>query len=95
MYHSLQELLTNIQKHANASQVKIKLDYGRKAARLVVEDNGEGFQVAKAMEKEGHYGLTHIQHRAEVIGARIKVKSKKGKGTRIEIRVPRKAGKDE
>lgn len=95
MFYSLQELLTNIQKHANASQVKIKVNFGRKEATLLVEDNGEGFDVWKETKKEGHYGLENLQHRAQTIDGKVIIKSKKGKGAHTEIRVPRKVGKVE
>lgn len=95
LYYSLQELLTNIQKHAHASEVKVKVQYKRREATLMVEDNGEGFSPERASRKEGHFGLKHLKQRAEAMDGRMHIKSKKGKGTQGEICVPWRAIEDE
>jgi signal transduction histidine kinase len=89
LYHSLQELLTNIQKHADASQVNIQIKFGRKEASLQVRDNGVGFKPRTAQRKDGHYGLKHLHERTAQMDGTLLIDSQKDKGTVAEISVPR------
>lgn len=76
----LQELLNNIHKHAQASQVHLKLRITDKFIVLVVTDNGIGFNSTKV--KNG-IGLQNIALRADNLNAKYKYKSSKEKGTRF------------
>jgi signal transduction histidine kinase len=89
LYYALQELITNIQKHAEATEAKIKVRFGRKETTMVVEDNGVGFSPAKAIRKDGHFGLKHLRERIALLDGTLNFRSKKGKGTVIHIYVPR------
>lgn len=83
-YRVCQEALNNIAKHARASQVVMKLQYGADLAELIIQDDGIGFDLAKV--PPGHYGLNIMQERAEAIGAPLSVTSQVGQGTEIKIR---------
>lgn len=86
----VQELLTNVLKHARADRVLISTDMtnlacGEKAVELAVADNGIGFDIGGSGTGRG---LTHIQERAKVLTGALLVVSTPGKGTRIALRMP-------
>jgi signal transduction histidine kinase len=89
LYHSLQELLTNAEKHAQASLIKMEMKFGRREAVLFVEDDGVGFNSRRALSRDGHFGLKHLRERTANINGWLDIKSQKQKGARIEIRIPR------
>ena len=78
----VQESLNNIRKHADATQVKLTLSQAGDQVRLVMEDNGKGFDAAHD-QPNNHHGLRFMQERAELLGAELQVTSAPGKGTRV------------
>ncbi len=84
LYRLCQEGLTNIAKHARASQVEITLQYDAGTIELRLRDNGRGFNPAHI--PSGHYGLSIMRERAEAIGAVLSVASQPGHGAEIIIR---------
>lgn len=82
-YRVCQEALTNIAKHAGASQVEIDLGYEADAVTLRIRDNGQGFDMAHT--PAGHYGLSMMGERAKTIGAKLSVASQPGEGAEIVI----------
>ncbi len=84
--HVLQESLSNIRKHAQASQIDIRLERGP-VWRLEVRDNGRGFDtgVDKSLF---HVGLNIMRERAQMIGATLQVDSAEGDGTTVTLQVP-------
>ncbi len=87
MYRMVQEALTNVARHAKATKVKIQLQ--RKADELVlmVQDNGIGFDTAKAL-REGSHGLLGIRERAYMLGGQLEIGNSRSGGARILVRVP-------
>jgi signal transduction histidine kinase/ligand-binding sensor domain-containing protein len=86
-----QEAIHNVEKHAMASRMSVRLEYDERLLALTVTDDGKGFQVERGKSAaEGHYGLTGMRERASLIHARIEIASKPGEGTtvRIEISAP-------
>src|SRR5262245_58353830 len=91
LYRIVQEALTNAAKHAHATEVSVRADRQGERLFLVVEDNGEGFDVRAAMTKEASargLGLATMHERARMIGGALNVWSERGKGTRIVFDVP-------
>ncbi len=89
-----QEALTNIIKHAKASEVEINLFYQDNDLHLQIKDNGVGFNFYSAIQKglQGEsMGLLGMQERVELIGGRIKIDSKPGGGTQIHVIFPTEA----
>ena len=86
-----QESLTNIKKHADATEVSVTLTFGPESVDLNVKDNGRGFDAGSPNEasNQGGFGLTGMQQRAESVGGNLIVKSHQGKGTQIEVRIPK------
>lgn len=69
----LQEALSNISRHSNATQVEIKIIDGIDDFRFIISDNGQGFEQSEVDQKNKkdsvkHYGVTNIKKRAELIG---------------------------
>jgi two-component system nitrate/nitrite sensor histidine kinase NarX len=94
-YRICQEALTNIAKHAKASQVKIDLLLESDTFELHIWDDGRGFNTAD-QPPSGHYGLSMMRERADTVGATLTVTSQLGQGTEIAIhwnRIPKKETK--
>jgi signal transduction histidine kinase len=90
-FYAIQEALTNIQKHAHASHVDIMINFDKKNAVLMVADDGMGFNLRRARNLDGHYGLANLERRARLLGGEFSVDSKVGRGTTIEIKIPNRS----
>lgn len=89
IYRVVQEALTNIARHANATRVAIRLRFEEAAVEAVVEDNGQGFDVAEATSsRERGLGLFGMRERVELVGGTFNINTRPGEGTSIRIRVP-------
>ena len=86
----VQEALNNVRKHARASQVRVELAVEGGAARVLVADDGVGFDPARAPVEGRSFGLRFMRERAEQVGGSVEVDSAPGKGTRVVVRVPRR-----
>ncbi len=84
LYRLCQEGLSNIARHAGASQVDIYLNYEPDAVELRIRDDGRGFDPDKT--PPGHYGLSMMRERAAAMGAKLSITSQPGHGTEIIIR---------
>ncbi len=87
LFRITQEGLTNVARHAGARQVAVELTYLPEALRLVVEDDGRGFDADRARRGDG-FGLLGIRERARHLGGSVRVDSQPGRGTRIEVQLP-------
>lgn len=87
-----QEALTNVRKHAQASQVQVRLSAAGEELELTLADDGRGFPDALHGEtRRRSYGLTTMRERAQSMGGALAVATGPGQGTRIVVTVPRKA----
>jgi two-component system, NarL family, sensor histidine kinase UhpB len=85
LYRVVQEALSNVRRHAEASLVTVSLRQEAGGFHVVVEDDGVGFD-AQA-RPTGHSGLSSMKERAEVAGGRCRVESRPGRTT-VEVWVP-------
>lgn len=85
LYRVAQEALTNARRHAGAGRVTIRLALGRTTARLVVTDDGRGFDPDAA--RSGH-GLRGMRERIGLVGGTLAVTSRPGAGTEVTATVP-------
>ena len=86
-----QEALNNTRKHSRASQVDIDLRFSHKQVRMMVRDNGSGFDTKQALKKsgsQGSLGLMSMRERASLIGAKLSIESKPGNGTTVRVDWP-------
>ncbi len=88
LFRILQELISNILKHANARFVTIQLIKSQRNLVLVVEDDGIGFDTVT--DKPTGIGMMNIESRVNTISGHLHVESEPGKGTVITIRIPLK-----
>jgi signal transduction histidine kinase len=80
------EALSNVVRHANATQVEVDAAISDDVFTVTVDDNGSGFEVS---ERDTHgLGLRNIQQRARMHGGQIEIDSTPGAGTRLTIKVP-------
>jgi PAS domain S-box-containing protein len=95
VYRVFRESFTNIGKHAGARRVKVTIKRDTNVLRCFIEDDGCGFDVAKAREKmpsgQG-IGLITMEARANMMGGELSIHSAPGRGTRIELSIPLKEG---
>jgi len=84
LYRAAQEALTNVRRHARASQVSIELAFApSERIRLRVKDNGVG-----ADGVGQGFGLIGLRERAESVGGKIAVRSARGRGFTLEVELP-------
>lgn len=85
IFRIIQELLTNIIKHAEATEVVVQFSQDEKLLNVMVEDNGKGFDLSKTAYG---YGLTNIEKRLERIEGSFNIDSSFGNGTTIILTIP-------
>lgn len=89
VYRLVQEALQNTQTHAAASRTDVIITFAPRILKLTVSDNGLGFDLSNVQRNSaGHLGLLGMQERAESLGGQLKIDTKLGHGTRIELIVP-------
>jgi signal transduction histidine kinase len=88
VFRQLAEAITNIEKHAHATEVQVHLKTSGGAVYGIVVDNGRGFVVAQRNNLPGHMGLLALRERALMSGGWYKIESQPGLGTRIEFWMP-------
>ena len=87
LFRIVQESLTNIARHANASRVDLTLANVDGEIELIIQDNGRGFDVAAA--RAGYsYGLQGIAERARLVKAQLDIVSEEGRGSVIHLCIP-------
>ncbi|MFZ5814505.1 MAG: histidine kinase [Bacillota bacterium] len=82
-----QEALMNVHRHAHASRVRVEIGRTPDGHRLLIEDDGCGFDPDQPVA-EGHYGLQIMQERAARLGGRLALDSAPGRGTRVHLHLP-------
>jgi len=87
VFRILQEALTNIQRHAQATQVTITCREESGQFVLAIKDNGRGFGETEKSARES-LGLLGMRERAHLTGGEINIESAEGEGTKITVQVP-------
>ena len=89
-----QESLTNIRRHAGATEMRVELVFDLESVCLKVQDNGVGFNLAEnTLHRDGGFGLIGMEQRASLLGGSLIVTSENGQGTVIEVRIPTAQGR--
>lgn len=90
LYRISQEALRNVSRHAQASSVRMSIDFSTPDVELSVEDDGIGFIPPESLSEfvsQGHFGLLGMRERAELVGASLEISSRMGQGTFVNVRV--------
>ncbi|MDJ0781883.1 MAG: CHASE4 domain-containing protein [Desulfosarcinaceae bacterium] len=91
LFQATRELLFNVVKHAQASQVRVAVQRVDGAIRIAVNDNGLGFDAgrpASSADTNGGFGLFSIRERFHHLGGRLVIRSEPGKGSRLVLTAP-------
>jgi len=84
-----QEVMTNVRRHAHATEVEVKLENSDKAVALLIKDNGQGFNPADLEQSPpGYHGLNIIKERAEGLGGNVTISATPGEGTTVRVSLP-------
>jgi two-component system sensor histidine kinase DegS len=89
------EALTNIQKHARATEIWVRVRFEAPLLEIAIEDNGAGFNLSEAPSERN--GLQNMQARLGTLKGTCSITSEPGKGTRLVMRVslpPAEAGEE-
>jgi signal transduction histidine kinase len=89
LYRIVQEALTNVVRHAQATRVDVILELRAARVAALVEDNGVGFDPEAALSAQGgRLGLLGVRERAETLGGTLEIESAAGMGTTVVVEVP-------
>ena len=93
VFRIVQEALTNILKHAQATRVSVMLEHRYDELLVIVEDNGRGFQPEAPLKvkEPGGLGLVGINERVALVCGKLNIESEPGCGTTLAIRIPASA----
>jgi signal transduction histidine kinase len=103
LFRIVQEALTNVAKHAQASQVTVSMETQPQGVQVTIADDGQGFDARYVLNREryGHaeeegreapslsgWGLVGMQERTRLLGGECTIESTPGEGSRIQVRIP-------
>jgi signal transduction histidine kinase/ligand-binding sensor domain-containing protein len=91
VYRVVQEWLNNVVKHAHASTAKLQVRKENSLLRLVMEDDGVGFDYAAVMNRSGagvSFGLLNLRERIHLLRGTLKIETAPGRGTRLSVDLP-------
>ncbi|HUC80627.1 MAG TPA: ATP-binding protein [Flavisolibacter sp.] len=88
LFRTVQEALNNAIKHADATEIHVKMDFGPTGLWLAIGDNGKGFRVAEIeADPERGSGLRNMKNRTKLIGGKLTI-AERQPGTEIQISLP-------
>jgi signal transduction histidine kinase len=89
VYRICREAVVNAFLHSQATNIEVEVEYANKFFRVLVRDDGRGID-PRVLDtgREGHWGLAGMRERSEDIGASLKLRSRVGAGTEVEITLP-------
>ena len=91
LYRFVQEALTNVARHANASRAQVVLAVKKEQASITISDNGQGFsaeELESPLLQSGGIGLLGMRERFELLGGRLEIESQPGQGTHLVAYAP-------
>jgi len=90
LFRVAQEALTNVARHAQATQVRMSITQVSGAIRMEISDNGKSFHVDKILSAKNHkrLGLVGMKERIEMVGGSLTIESTPGKGTTVRAEIP-------
>jgi signal transduction histidine kinase len=88
-YRIIQEFVNNTVKHADATAIRITTEQSAKELKLIVQDNGKGFDVAQLKTKANtSFGMLNMEERIKMLKGKVEIESEIGKGTKSVFTIP-------
>ncbi|HSV86803.1 MAG TPA: CHASE4 domain-containing protein [Levilinea sp.] len=94
-YRVIQEALTNVARHANVAEITVSTGVHEHALNIQIKDQGVGFDTSELNANGKSRGLMGMRERVKFVGGTAEIRSSKGSGTTIDIRIPLEAGIEE
>lgn len=95
IYRIVQEIITNSIKHSASESISVLVrSLDEKSFKIIVSDEGRGFDLKKAFKKKKHFGLKNIQIRAQNLGGQVYFKTAQGEGTQVTVTLPYQGSAD-
>jgi signal transduction histidine kinase len=88
LFRIIQEALSNVRKHARAHCVQVSFALSGTLLRVVVADDGRGFDAAAVAAEEAGFGLRSMRERVQALGGTLEVGSRPGQGTQVVVLLP-------
>ncbi|MFC2010200.1 sensor histidine kinase, partial [Chloroflexota bacterium] len=89
LFRITQEALTNVRRHADATEVEVMLEGNKNVIEMVIKDNGQGFALNDLEESPpGYHGLNIVKERAEALGGEVNISTAPGEGTAVMVTLP-------
>lgn len=91
VFRLIQEAFSNIQKHANATFASVEIAFLKKSVKIIIKDNGIGFNVEQLDQKlmtGSHFGIMGMRERVELLEGKFKIESSPNNGTKITMSIP-------
>jgi PAS domain S-box-containing protein len=91
IFRLIQEALRNVEKHAEASKVGVKIEFDEGKTAILVVDDGKGFELGKNLTdlpRAGKLGLAGMEERVHLLNGHIRIESVPGKGTKVAMELP-------
>jgi two-component system sensor histidine kinase DegS len=91
LFRIAQETLSNVRRHSRASQVAVHMEFRPDKVRMVIEDNGQGFNAPERIGdliSSGRLGLIGMYERAHLLGGTLQIESEVGMGTSVIVDIP-------
>jgi len=91
IFRIVQEALRNVEKHARASKVEVKIEFCEGKTKISIGDNGKGFDSGRSLAdlpREGKLGIAGMEERVRLLNGNMRIESKPDKGTKVMIEVP-------
>jgi len=88
VFRIFQEALTNVARHAGASQVNVSLEVDSGALMLLIRDDGRGIR-PEEIESTASYGLLGIRERVHAMAGEVEITGNFGAGTKLKVSIPR------
>lgn len=89
LFRIIQESLNNVEKHAEATEVQVLMDFQHDCVTAVVRDNGKGFDPVKNNSQDSEsFGLLGMRERVSLLQGELDIRSEIGAGTKIMVKIP-------
>jgi len=86
LFRTIQEAVNNVEKHAQANNVNVVIEFRKEIMSVIIEDDGIGFDAAENVGSES-FGLVGMRERIKLLNGELVIKSQAGVGTKIMIKI--------